>query len=111
MEPEPVTFAEPVPATIGQHLASMLHAVLGSAEITLENLGRLEVLARTAQRAEATKQRISARLRELQDSVDNAGLERDIAYEELAVEQRERAVAEEEPSPRRNATCGMCESS
>ncbi len=28
--------------------------------------------------------------------MDNAGLERDIAYEEHAVEQRERAVAEEE---------------
>ena len=96
VEPEPAPLAEPVPAALGQHLASMLHAVLGTEEITLENLGRLEVLARTAQRAEATKQRISARLRELQDSVDNAGLERDIAYEELAVEQRERAVAEEE---------------
>ena len=96
VEPEPARLAEPVPAVLGQHLASMLHAVLGTEEITLENLGRLEVLARTAQRAEATKQRISARLRELQDSVDNAGLERDIAYEELAVEQRERAVAEEE---------------
>ena len=96
VEPEPAPLAEPVAAALGQHLASMLHAVLGTEEITLKNLGRLEVLARTAQRAEATKQRISARLRELQDSVDNAGLERDIAYEELAVEQRERAVAEEE---------------
>ncbi len=96
VEPEPVPLTEPVPAVLGQHLASVLHAVLGTGEITLENLGRLEVLARNAQRAEATKQRISARLRELQDSVDNAGLERDIAYEELAVEQRERAVAEEE---------------
>ena len=92
VEPE----AAPVPATLGQHLASMLRAVLGTEEVTLESLGRLEVLARTAQRAEAAKQRISARLRELQDSVDNAGLERDIAYEELAVEQRERADAEEE---------------
>jgi hypothetical protein len=96
VEPEPVPLAEPIPATLGQHLASVLHVVLGTKEITPENLGRLEALARTAQRAEATKQRISARLRELQDSVDNAGLERDIAYEELAVEQRERAVAEEQ---------------
>jgi hypothetical protein len=96
VEPEPAPLAQPVPAVLGQHLASVLHAVLGTEEITLENLSRLEVLARTAQRAEATKQRISARLRELQDSVDNAALERDIAYEELADEQRERAVAEEE---------------
>ncbi len=95
-EPQPQPVLEPNPAVLGQYLATVLHAVLGTAEITLENLGRLEVLARTAQRAEATKQRISVRLRELQDSVDNAGLERDIAYEELAVEQRERAVAEEE---------------
>ena len=80
VEPEPLPLAEPVPAALGQHLASMLHAVLGTEEITLENLSRLKVLARTAQRAEATKQRISARLRELQDSVDNAALERDIAY-------------------------------
>ena len=91
-EPEVVPQAERVSAV----LASVLHAVLGTEEITLENLRRLEKLACTAQRAEATKQRISARLRELQDSVDEAGLERDIAYEELAVEQRERAVAEEE---------------
>lgn len=87
--------AEPVLAVLGQYLASVLHAVLGSEEINLENLGRLEMPARTAQRAEATKQRISARLRELQDGVDDAGLERDIAREELAIEQRERAVAEE----------------
>ena len=96
VETEPVPLAEPVPGTLGQHLASVLHAVLGTEEITLENIRRLEVVARAAQRAEAAKQRISARLRELQDNVDNAGLERDIAYEELAVEQRERAVAEEE---------------
>lgn len=96
VEPEPAQLAPPVQAIFGQHLASVLQAVLGTQEITLENLGRLEALARTAQRAEATKQRISARMRELQDSVDNVGLERDIAYEELAVEQRERAVAEEE---------------
>jgi hypothetical protein len=36
------------------------------------------------------------RLRELQDSVDDAGLERDLAREELAIEQRERADAEED---------------
>jgi hypothetical protein len=95
-EPEPPPVAEPVPAMLGQHLATVLHSVLGTAEVTLENLGRLETLARTAQRAEAAKQRISGRLRELQDSVDEAGLERDLAREELAIEQRERAVAEEE---------------
>jgi hypothetical protein len=90
-EPEP-----PLPAMAEQHLASMLHAVLGTAAISLENVARLTVLARTAQQAEATKQRISARLRELQDIVDEAGLERDLAREELAIEQRERALAEEE---------------
>ncbi|MFC4950719.1 hypothetical protein [Pseudonocardia sp. GCM10023141] len=60
------------------------------------NLGLLETLARTGQRADSTKQRISTRLRELQDSVDDAGLERDLALEELAIEQRERADAEED---------------
>ena len=95
-EPEPQPVAEPEQAVLVQHLATVLHTVLGTAEITLENLAHLEMLARTAQRAEATKQRISARLRELQDSIDNAGLERDVAREELAIEQRERAVAEEE---------------
>lgn len=95
-EPQPQPVAEPVPALLGQYLATVLHAVLGTEEITLENLGRLEVLARTGQRADATKQRISARLTELQDSVDNAGLERDLALEELAIEQRERADAEED---------------
>ena len=94
LQPQPV--AEPVPALVGQYLATVLHAVLGTEEITLENLGRLEVLAHSGQRADATKQRISARLTELQDSVDNAGLERDLALEELAIEQRERATAEEE---------------
>lgn len=95
-EPEPAPLVPSVPAVLGQHLASVLHAVLGTEEITLENLIRLEAMALAAQRADATKRRISARLSELQDSVDEAGLERDIALEELAIEQRERAAAEEE---------------
>jgi hypothetical protein len=95
-EPQPQPVTEAVPAVLGQYLATVLHAVLGTEEITLENLNRLEVLARTGQRADATKQRISARLTELQDSVDEAGLDRDLAREELAIEQRERADAEED---------------
>jgi hypothetical protein len=95
-EPQPQPAAEPVPAVLGQYLATVLQAVFGTEEITLENLSRLEVLARTGQRADATRQRISARLNELQDSVDHAGFERDLALDELAIEQRERADAEEE---------------
>jgi hypothetical protein len=95
-EPESAPVVEPVPAALAQHLATVLRAVLGTPEVTAENLARLEALASAAQRAEATKQRISARLSQLQDSVDEAGLERDLALEELAVEQRERADAEAE---------------
>lgn len=95
-EPRPQPVAEPVPAALGQYLATVLHAVLGTEDITIENLARLETLARTGQRADATRQRISARLSELQDNVDHAGFERDLALDELAVEQRERADAEEE---------------
>jgi hypothetical protein len=95
-EPQPQPVAEPVPAVLGQYLATVLHAVLGTEDITIKNLERLETLARTGQRADANRRRISARLNELQDSVDHAGFERDLALDELAIEQRERADAEEE---------------
>jgi hypothetical protein len=47
VEPEPVLRAEPVPGTLGQHLASVLHAVLGTEKITLDNLRRLPAAPRT----------------------------------------------------------------
>lgn len=95
-EPQPQPVAEPVPAVLEQYLATVLQAVLGTEDITIDNLERLETLARTGQRADATRRRISARLNELQDSVDHAGFERDLALDELTIEQRERAEAEEE---------------
>src|SRR3712207_6905858 len=67
-------------------------------------LFRSETLARTGQRADATRQRISARLNELQDSVDHAGFQRDLALDELAIEQRERADAEDRKSTRLNSS-------
>lgn len=98
VEPVPVlvTSAEAAPLVLAERLAAMLLDLLGTDEITHENLARIESLARTAQRADIARQRIGDRLTQLQDSVDEAGFERDLAREALADEQRERADAEEE---------------
>lgn len=106
-EPAAVPVVEPVPTLVtpaeaaaplvlSERVTAMLLDLLGTDEVTHENLARIESLARTAQRADVAKQRISDRLTQLQDSLDEAGFERDLAREELAIEQRERADAEEE---------------
>jgi hypothetical protein len=94
-EPAP-TITEPAPVVLEEHLKRIVLDLLGTDELSLDNLARIESMARAAQRGETAKQRISARLQQLQNSVDEAGFERDLAREELAIEQRERADAEEE---------------
>lgn len=53
-------------------------------------------MAKGSLRAEAARNRISDRLGQLQDDVDEAQFERDLVKDELAAEQRERAAAEED---------------
>lgn len=109
-EPQPQPVAKPVPAVLGQYLATVLHAVLGTEEITLENLSLLEVLTRTGLRADATKQRISARLRELQTAsttwVSSATSPARNSPSSSASEPTPRTNA-----PRQNVICDTCASS
>lgn len=88
----------PGPVTLEGYLAVMLRGLTGSDELTVENLARVEAMARSAQRAETMRTRISARLEQLRGGVEEAQFERDLAREDLAIEQLERAAAEEERS-------------
>jgi hypothetical protein len=98
-EPEQASPAhplDPVPISVGARLVEMIMTVLGTDKVTVENLARIEWMARAAQQAEPTRARLSERLRQLRDSAEEANFERDLTLEDLVNEQRERANAEEE---------------
>jgi hypothetical protein len=83
-------------ALFESQLVGILSELLGTSEVTVDSLAQLGAMAKTAQRAEAAREGIRARLEELQDAVEEAELARDIIREELNAEQLEHVSADEE---------------
>lgn len=86
----------PIDQVTRSQLSKLLAELVGTPELSIDGLSQLGSLARAHKRAEATRDRVRVRLRNLEDEIEAEKLEREILQEELDSLQIEHISSEEE---------------